>query len=381
MKQLKSKTKKFQNGITLIALVITIIVLLILAGVSIATLTGENGILTRANDSNTQTEIATEKEEIELAIINSYINDEYTLNTEVLLEELKKNDKDAILLNLVNLFEIEYKDKKYLINLDGNLIETVNQSSENMWKYTEEIKIVDGQEVIQRKITDYIGPKVEKIVIPNYLDDIHVYSIDSYCFEENGMQNILKTLTISNGIQVIGGSAFKDCQNLEGELVIPDSVTLIQGGAFNNCTKINSLKLGKDLEEIGTSAFLACEGLIGELIIPDKVKIIGQSAFQGTNFRKVELGKNVEIVKENAFNSCKLISELILTDKIKELGVRAFYGCENLTGVLYIPNSVKIIGMGCFYRTNITKLLIDNSIDAISIDNNGIGVSNIEYLR
>lgn len=40
-----------QKGITLIALVITIIVLLILAGVSIAMLTGQNGILTRANDS------------------------------------------------------------------------------------------------------------------------------------------------------------------------------------------------------------------------------------------------------------------------------------------------------------------------------------------
>ena len=40
-----------QKGITLIALVITIIVLLILAGVSIATLTGQNGILTRASDA------------------------------------------------------------------------------------------------------------------------------------------------------------------------------------------------------------------------------------------------------------------------------------------------------------------------------------------
>ena len=39
------------KGITLIALVITIIVLLILAGVSIAMLTGQNGILTRATDS------------------------------------------------------------------------------------------------------------------------------------------------------------------------------------------------------------------------------------------------------------------------------------------------------------------------------------------
>lgn len=42
---------KKQNGITLIALVITIIVLLILAGVSIAMLTGENGILNQATTS------------------------------------------------------------------------------------------------------------------------------------------------------------------------------------------------------------------------------------------------------------------------------------------------------------------------------------------
>ena len=39
--------KKIEKGITLISLVVTIIVLLILAGVSIAMLTGENGILTR----------------------------------------------------------------------------------------------------------------------------------------------------------------------------------------------------------------------------------------------------------------------------------------------------------------------------------------------
>lgn len=42
--------KKIENkGITLIALVITIIILLLLAGITIATLTGENGILSKAN--------------------------------------------------------------------------------------------------------------------------------------------------------------------------------------------------------------------------------------------------------------------------------------------------------------------------------------------
>ena len=52
MKQkLKGKTNKKNNGITLIALVITIIVLLILAGLSIAMLTGQNGILTQAQNA------------------------------------------------------------------------------------------------------------------------------------------------------------------------------------------------------------------------------------------------------------------------------------------------------------------------------------------
>ena len=49
---------KNTKGITLIALVITIIVLLILAGVAIVSLTGENGVLTRASKSKTETEIA-----------------------------------------------------------------------------------------------------------------------------------------------------------------------------------------------------------------------------------------------------------------------------------------------------------------------------------
>lgn len=68
----KRKMKKKANlrnfkGITLIALVITIIVLLILAGVSIATLTGQNGILTQAQNAKTETEEAGEKEAISIA--------------------------------------------------------------------------------------------------------------------------------------------------------------------------------------------------------------------------------------------------------------------------------------------------------------------------
>ena len=69
------KTKfKESKGITLIALVITIIVLLILAGVSIAMLTGENGILTQAQRAKSETENAAKNEAAMLDEYNKYLN-------------------------------------------------------------------------------------------------------------------------------------------------------------------------------------------------------------------------------------------------------------------------------------------------------------------
>ncbi len=73
--KLKRADIKKNKGITLIALVITIIILLILAGVSIAMLTGNNGILTQAKLAKENTEAAKEQEEKDLDKINSYINE------------------------------------------------------------------------------------------------------------------------------------------------------------------------------------------------------------------------------------------------------------------------------------------------------------------
>lgn len=61
---------KNNKGITLIALVITIIVLLILAGVSIAMLTGNNGILKQATKATSDTQVGAADEAIKLAVAN-----------------------------------------------------------------------------------------------------------------------------------------------------------------------------------------------------------------------------------------------------------------------------------------------------------------------
>ena len=81
--------KETQKGITLIALVITIIVLLILAGVSIAMLTGQNGILTQAQNSKTITENKSAEEKVKLAVMSARTRSETAaLELDKLKEEI-----------------------------------------------------------------------------------------------------------------------------------------------------------------------------------------------------------------------------------------------------------------------------------------------------
>lgn len=72
---------KQEKGVTLVALVITIIVLLILAGVSIAMLTGDNGLLTKSSQTTKDNAIAGAKDEISLeaqTALTTYLENKYT---------------------------------------------------------------------------------------------------------------------------------------------------------------------------------------------------------------------------------------------------------------------------------------------------------------
>ena len=89
------KLKK-NKGITLIALVVTIIVLLILAGISISMLTGQNGILNRAVEAKEKTQVANEKETVNMAAMEALTEGKGTITKEILTKTMKaylgKND-------------------------------------------------------------------------------------------------------------------------------------------------------------------------------------------------------------------------------------------------------------------------------------------------
>lgn len=145
--QIKNRKLKVNNkGITLIALVITIIVLLILAGVAIATLTGDNGILTKAASSKEKTDKASAEEAVKLEYLGS-IDNTGKFNYEDFKTNVKKNlgvqDTD-IIDNGDNTCTVKYNG--YDVTLDiatGNIVvppepakvgEIVTESNK---KYTE----------------------------------------------------------------------------------------------------------------------------------------------------------------------------------------------------------------------------------------------------
>ena len=115
--------RKTNKGITLIALVITIIVLLILAGVSIAMLTGDNGILTQANNAKTTTNEKNAEEAVKMEIAGSF-DDNGKYNKDKAIENLKKNLKiseDDIIDNGDGTLGVKYDGYKFTVNAEGKV--------------------------------------------------------------------------------------------------------------------------------------------------------------------------------------------------------------------------------------------------------------------
>lgn len=83
-----------ENGITIVALVITIIILLIISGLTIEVLIGKDGIISKAAEAKQATEISSEKENIKLAVIQT-AQDNKSLKIEV----------DKLNQNLINVLE------------------------------------------------------------------------------------------------------------------------------------------------------------------------------------------------------------------------------------------------------------------------------------
>ena len=130
-----------RSGITLIALIITIIVLLILAGVTIALVVGDNGILSKSTEAKKQTVVVQEKEYINLAYSASFTKNEGSMVTaEDLQEELDNlvgNGKTVVTENDDDTLNILFNDTGHNYTTDGHKTEEVELLELHITNYNE----------------------------------------------------------------------------------------------------------------------------------------------------------------------------------------------------------------------------------------------------
>ncbi len=144
---------KIQNGITLIALVVTIVVLLILAGITIGLVFGSNGIIKKAQEANENTKIAQVREQLELAKGPEYI------------EGNGKYDPDSYFQRIEDEGIIENKDK------DKEEIEDGKYKVITVPGYIFIITLIPSKDNVEDIQIDYVGkiegPRIREINITN----------------------------------------------------------------------------------------------------------------------------------------------------------------------------------------------------------------------
>lgn len=230
MKQISEK-----RGITLISLVITIIALLILAGVSIAMLTSDNGIITNAQKSKISTTFSTYKEEVEL-----YKNSKIVENTNFL-----ENTLEASKISLS--YNTKKEEEKGNIK---NIITTINDKDLEKFEIIKGKLLINTKDKNEIKVAQSLGIQVNPYDIT---EEGELLSSDGNLLlvDENG------TLKIPDTVTKIGEGAFAQVAGLK-TIIIPGSVKEIGTNAFTNNLTLETVIMEEGVQIIGTTAFSNC---------------------------------------------------------------------------------------------------------------------------
>ena len=341
---MKTKVKENQKGITLIALVITIIVLLILASVSIAMLTGDNGILTRAGDAKIETALGAVKEQIGLYQIEKKMNKQDVTPENLLAEgkvsrtvqlgeadkyymyyALKENSfegmqglgkgniaslKDVFLIDdNLNVKYIASNGKEYGDNLNNKVLEDetkIRFSSKAFSKYVSKISGVTEEEMKFKWMKNQTSLTIA---------DTEIDSLQDLVFFPK-----LETLQLGNSYNEIAPNII----SLEG---------------IENCTKLSTLKIyyGPDKDYTAMSKLNNLNSFYKQ----------GGSDFESiiNGLKYCRTLKSLDLRNIRNIKSMKRISELGNLEKllIRGSNLSKIEGLKNQTNLKYLDLAVNNI--------------------------------------
>ncbi len=310
-KILFKKIKKQVQGITLIALVVTVIVLLILAGVAINLTVGDNGLFRRAQNAVDTWQMAEQNEQSEMDKASNLIDSYFSIDWNTVFANAQKHPDQR-------------ESTTIGIGTDGK---PVNM---DLWEYT----LYNGSYILNDliDIEDTEGINETKGYLGNIVDGKIVGTVPQYIKSSEDKDFIAVTNMKDTFLRI---------DTLEIAPIIPDTVIDMQS-TFSRCSRlVNVANLPSNLQNMRYT-FLRCTSLEKMPVIPNTVTDMFQTFYYCSNLKDVQNLPTELLIMDSTFEHCTNLQkfEINIPDKVTSMSW-CFNDCTNLTNInTFIPSSV-----------------------------------------
>ena len=418
---------KSNKAITLIALVVTIVVLLLLAGISISLVLGDNGLIKKSKNARNESIIAQEKDEIVVAyngakaaklgenVTSSDLNTEFKANkteaqamgsgkikvtftktghlyvlnvsTGTIIGPQTGEVEEKPILMKVNVSQEDIDNGNNVLNLSVD----VEEGKEILVEYGDGTEFTNTTQTGKKESISTTKLAVSKniklaavISVPSgNCKAIHTYttpgdytvSIEGeisgvYCNKSKILKEIVQWGSYPLKTMYFNGSGL---ENIDSNL--PKGTTSIGDNAFSRCIGLTSITIPSSVMSIGIGAFSGCTNLTN-ITVDEKNTIYDSrnncnaiinketnTLIQGC--KTTTILSSVTSIGDYAFSGCTGLTSITIPSSVTSIGSMAFSGCTGLTSIT-IPSSVTSIGNSAFSGcTGLTSITIPSSVTSI----------------
>ena len=248
------------------------------------------------------------------------------------------------------------KDRATNVDVEGYVLQSLDDFN----------IVIDGEDVVLRSIKNWQDKeRITKVIIPNGVTVIGGY-VFSNC-------NSLTEIVISNTVVEICDRAFADCNALQ-DLILPNSLKTIDGSMISGCTNLFSITIPENVEQIngfplGERLVEICNKSSINLMIPydiqQDIRCPLRIYSEGESFLSTD--ENGFVVYNDGTNAVLICyqwnsSSVKIPNQITRIHQSAFKNRSDIKDVS-LPSSLESIGAKAFYNTELTDIYFDGTLE------------------
>lgn len=283
------KIPKNEIGITLVSLVITIVVLLVLASISIGALWGENGVIKKAQEADFKTKVAQAIEQFDIYLDQKKMQNrkfqQGTLNAgeTTLFYNTQKDDETGNIYTVLSGIEKDFVKNFEIIK--GELFYFTQNEKEKQWALelgltTNPYEIIDGVLTSNDKNLILLDERTGTLTIPERVKEVGEGTFSNL----NGIKKII----IPSTCKIINNNAFNGNRTLEEVLILADGdigLQSIGNYAFKDCPKLKKISMPNTVNNLGIGVFWNCSSLVN-VQLSNKIPVLLSQVFSRLYFFK-----------------------------------------------------------------------------------------------